>query len=107
MSALQIFNLVVNAVVIAGCSWCLWSPLPRKILRNGRTPILHMIRIFALVLLTQSAVRIAIEVFEPSMTAREVLRLTVGLISVAAVIALVRFTIWIIEQALREEETIS
>lgn len=100
---LLFLNVTINVVVIALCAWCLWSPLPRRFLHNGRTPILNMIRVFAIVLLLQAAVRIGVEVFDPNETVREVLRMVIGIISVGAAAMLVRFIRWVIEQALAEE----
>ena len=104
MSLLTFFNLLINSLVILVGLWMLYAPIPRRILRNGRTPILHMVRTFGVVLVLQAGVRIAVEAFEPSMELREVLRLVIGLISLAAVVALARFLRWMVERALAVQE---
>jgi len=93
-------NVMVNAFVIAGGLTILLSPLARKFLRNGKTRLLHLVRVLVILLIVQAGLRIGIEAVQHPGDVREVIRLAIGLTSLGAIIAIGQFLWMVIDGAL-------
>lgn len=94
-------NVLINSFVIAGGATILLSPLSRRFLRNGKTPLLNLIRAVTVAVMVQAALRIWIETVDDG-DLREGIRLGIGLTSMAVILATGRFLWGVIERALTD-----
>lgn len=105
----MVLNIVVNAFVMGGGLAVLLSPLSRKFLRNGKTPLLQLIRALVGMLTFQGALRMCIELVpglknrERPGTASEAIRFLIGLTSFGAILAIAQYLWTVIEDALRDD----
>lgn len=97
-------NVVVNAMVVGGGLTILLSPLAKRVLRNGQTPLLWLLRVIVFALVVQAGLRIWIEALHSDSQAQEALRIVIGLTSMAVIIAVANFLWDIIQDALRHAD---
>jgi len=102
-TAWLVINVAINSLVIGGGALILLSPLSRKFLRNGRTPLLNLTRTIVAAIIVQALLRIWIESVEDG-DLRELIRIGIGLTSFAVIVAVGRFLWGVIDGALRSKD---